>query len=97
MTIIKKKLDEILFSNAWIILLIFICILLIIDIFPLKNKNEKIILDRTYENIDEILVDNNFIKSYHLKDKKRVRLIIYRNESLTKNNIIHIKILKQGM
>jgi hypothetical protein len=96
MTIIKKPLDEIIFSNSWIIILLLISILLFVDIFPIKNNKEKIILDRTYENIDEILVDNKIIKSYIFKDKKRVRLIIYKNESLTKNNIIHIKILNQG-
>lgn len=92
--LIKKDIFQYFLSNIWIGVIIILLPLFFIDLFtddPYKCSNIEIKLDETFENIDEIYVNNDFGKSVILHTPKRSRIIVQKKE-YSENNSYMIKI-----
>lgn len=86
------------FLNLPYIATFFIGSLLILNLVFYKKEDinySDVLLDRTFENINEIYVNNEFGKSFILKDPQRSRIIVQKKDGGDHNtNVIKIDILK---
>jgi len=86
------------FLNLPYIATFFIGLLLILNMMFYKKEDidySDVLLDRTFENVNEIYINNEFGKSFILKDPQRSRIIVQKKEGGDHNaNVIKIDILK---
>jgi hypothetical protein len=85
-------------SNLHYISAIIIGILFITNMLFYKSEEvnlEDVLLDKTFENVDEIYINNEFGKSIILKVPHRSRIIVHKKE-LNENNsfLIRVDVLK---
>lgn len=94
-----KDIFQYFLSNIWIGVLLIIIPLFFMDLFldEPKLKDQVILLDKTFENIDEIYINNDFGKSIILHVPSRSRIIVQQKEYSENNTyMIKINIIKQG-
>ncbi|MDY0215278.1 MAG: hypothetical protein RBS24_07205 [Bacilli bacterium] len=72
--------------------------LIILNLVLHKKENieySDILLDKTFENVNEIYINNEFGKSFILKDPQRSRIVVQKKDIGDHNtNVIKIDILK---
>lgn len=94
--IFEKLTHKIILNMNFIV--VFIIILFVINILFHKQeevKEESVLLDKSFEDIDEIYIGNEFGKSYILKPPKRSRIIVQKKELEKSNNyVIKITIIQ---
>lgn len=81
------------FLNIHIIVLVLLIVLFSFNIIFYNKKNEQqfetdVLLDKTYENINEIYINNEFGKSFILKTPTRSRIIVQKKEIGNTNTFI---------
>lgn len=92
------KLFHKLISNLHYIMIVIVGILFIANLLFYKSEEvdySDIVLDKTFENVDEVYINNEFGKSLILKVPHRSRILVQRKELGNSNTfLIRVDVLK---